>query len=308
MPWLNRLSNLIRQRDLNPEIDEELQFHLDARIKDNLADGMTEEEARRDALGRFGSRADLREQTRDANVLVTLETMAQDVGSAARSLRKRPAFTVVALLTLALGIGANTSIFTIVQGVMLRPLAFAQSDRLHVVSYAPASERFWLYPGLADSLYLEFRKANHVFESFATFGYAPVTLTGAGEAVRLPGAQVTTDFFKVLLVNAATRAVPRLARHLRRMVLAHTLRLTVIGLALGAASALALTGLMKTLLFEVTPTDAVTFMGSAAVLLGRRAALRTPAGAPRQFRGSTGRAAELVKAGRRSEHGYDRRL
>jgi putative ABC transport system permease protein len=203
MPWLNRLSNLIRRRDLNPEIDEELQFHLDARIQDNLADGMTEEEARRDAQRRFGSRAGLREQTRDANVLVTLETMAQDVGFAARSLRKRPAFTVVALLTLALGIGANTSIFAIVQGVMLRPLAFAQSDRLHVVSYAPAGVRYWLYPGLADSLYLEFRKTNHVFESLATFGYAPVTLTGAGEAVRVPGAQVTTDFFRVLRVNPA---------------------------------------------------------------------------------------------------------
>ncbi|HEX7778590.1 MAG TPA: ABC transporter permease, partial [Vicinamibacterales bacterium] len=203
MPWLNRLSNLIRRKDLNPEIDEELQFHLDARIQDNLADGMTAEEARRDALRRFGSRAGLREQTRDANVFVTLETMAQDVGFAARSLRKRPAFTVVALLTLALGIGANTSIFTIVQGVMLRPLAFAQPDRLHVVSYTPAGVRYWLYPGLADALYLDFRNTNHVFESLATFGYAPVTLTGAGEAVRLPGAQVTPDFFRVLRVNPA---------------------------------------------------------------------------------------------------------
>jgi predicted permease len=203
MPWLNRLSNLIRKRDLNPDIDEELQFHLDARIQDNLADGMTEEEARRDAMRRFGSRAGLREQTRDANVLVTLETAVQDVGFAARSLRKRPAFTAVALLTLALGIGANTSIFAIVQGVMLRPLAFAQSDRLHVVSYAPAGIRYWLSPGLADGHYLDFRKANRVFESLATFGYAPVTLTGAGEAVRVPGAQVTTDFFRVLRVNPA---------------------------------------------------------------------------------------------------------
>jgi putative ABC transport system permease protein len=201
MSWLNRLSNLIRRRDLNPDIDEELQFHLDARIQDNLADGMTEDEARRDALRRFGSRAGLRERTRDANVLVTAETLAQDVGFAARSLRKRPAFTAVALLTLALGIGANTSIFTIVQGVLLRPLAFTQSDRLYVVAYAPPGVPFWLYPGLSDANYLDFRKTSRTFESLATLGYAPVTLTGAGEAVRLPGAQVTTEFFRVLRVN-----------------------------------------------------------------------------------------------------------
>ena len=201
MAWLNRLSNLIRSRDLNPEIDEELQFHIDARIRDNIAAGMTEDEARRDALVRFGGRAAVREQTRDANVVVRLETLAQDLGFAARSLRKRPAFTVVALLTLALGIGANTAIFTIVQGVILRPLAFTESDRLHVVTYAPSAVRFWLYPGLSDTHYLDFRKSDRLFESLASFGYAPVTLTGAGDAVRLAGAQVTTDFFRVLRVN-----------------------------------------------------------------------------------------------------------
>ena len=201
MAWLNRLSNLIGRRDLNPEIDEELQFHVDARIRDNIAAGMTEDEARRDALQRFGSRAGLREQTRDANVVVTLETMTQDLTFAARSLRKRPAFTAVALLTLALGIGANTSIFTIVQGVLLRPLAFAESDRVHVVAYATTAGRHWLFPGMADAHYLAFRKADQVFESLASFAFAPRTLTGAGDAVRLQGVQVTTDFFRVLRVN-----------------------------------------------------------------------------------------------------------
>jgi putative ABC transport system permease protein len=201
MAWLHRLSNLVGRRDLNPEIDEELQFHVDARIRDNIASGMTEDEARRDALQRFGSRAGLREQTRDADVVVTLETMKQDVAFAVRSLRKRPAFTAVALLTLALGIGANTSIFTIVQGVLLRPLAFAESDRVHVVSYTSTASRYWLFPGMSDSHYVAFRKADRVFESLASFGHAPRTLTGAGEAVRVFSAQVTTDFFRVLRLN-----------------------------------------------------------------------------------------------------------
>ena len=126
---------------------------------------MTGDEARRAALVRFGGRSAVREQTRDADVVVRLETLAQDLGFAARSLRKRPAFTVVALLTLALGIGANTAIFTIVQGVILRPLAFAESDRLHVVTYAPSAVRYWLYPGLSDTHYLDFRKSDRLFES-----------------------------------------------------------------------------------------------------------------------------------------------
>jgi predicted permease len=201
MAWRHRLSNLVGRRDLNTEIDEELQFHVDARIRDNLAAGMTEDEARHDALQRFGSRAGLREQTRDANVVVALETMAQDLVFAVRSLRKRPAFAAVALLTLALGIGANTAIFTVVQGVLLRPLPFTEADRVYVLSYASPLSRFWLYPGMADEHFLEFRKTDRLFESLASFAPAPRTLTGAGTAVRVSGAEVTTEFFRVLRVN-----------------------------------------------------------------------------------------------------------
>ena len=105
------------------------------------------------------------------------------------------------MLTLALGIGANIAIFTIVQGVLIRPLAFAESDRLHVVTYAPIGIRYWLYPGLSDSHYLDFRRSATLFESLATFGFSPMALTGAGDAAQVSGAQVTTDFFRVMRVN-----------------------------------------------------------------------------------------------------------
>ena len=136
MSWMDRLSNVLRRRDLNREIDEELQFHIDSRARDNLGTGLDAEQARRDAIVRFGGRAAIREQTRDANVLLSLDALMQDLSFAARSLRKRPVFALGAILTLALGIGANATILTVVRSVLLRPLPFPDSDRICAISYA----------------------------------------------------------------------------------------------------------------------------------------------------------------------------
>jgi predicted permease len=200
MSWRIRLANLLR-RDVNLEIDEELQFHLDSRVRDNIASGMTPDEARRDAYARFGSRPGIREQTRDADILVGIETIGQDLRFAARGVRKRPGFALVAILTLALGIGANTTILTLVRSVLLRPLPFPQSDDLYTISYARPGAPFWLFPGLADTQYLAFRQQNRTFGATATFAVAPLTLTGVGDAVRVDVATVTPDFFRVLRVN-----------------------------------------------------------------------------------------------------------
>jgi putative ABC transport system permease protein len=203
MSWFSRLSNLVGRRDLNAEIDEELQFHLEARIRDNLAAGMTAEEARRDALRRFGAAAAHRDTTRDADILVSLETFIQDVVFAYRSLTRRPALAGLALLTLALGIGVNTSMFTIVRSVLLRPLPFAEPERLYVISHAQQGVRFWLYPGLPDAQFAAFRDQDRSFDAIATFGREPLTLTGAGDATRVVSTTVTTDFLRVLRVSPA---------------------------------------------------------------------------------------------------------
>jgi predicted permease len=203
MSWFNRLSNLVRRRDLNAEIDEELQFHVETRIRDNIAAGMTPLDARRDALRRFGAPAAHRDATRDADVLVSLEALVQDVGFALRSLARRPAMTGLALLTLALGIGVNTSMFTIVQSVLLRPLPFVEPERLHVISHARQGVRSWLYPGMADGQFAAFRDQNQSFEAIATFGPAPLTLTTGGDAARAASTTVTPDFLRVLRVNPA---------------------------------------------------------------------------------------------------------
>jgi hypothetical protein len=116
----HRFLNSIGWRDLDPEIEEEIRFHIDSRIADNLSAGMSEVEARRDACARFGSRAAARENTRDTHGFVILESLRQDMTFAVRSLTRRPLFLLVAIATLALGIGATTAVFTLVRSVLVQ--------------------------------------------------------------------------------------------------------------------------------------------------------------------------------------------
>jgi predicted permease len=204
MSWLNRLSNLLRGDKLSGELDEELEFHLEARTRDNLAAGMTPDAARLDARRRFGNRTLAQERTHEMNILVLMETISQDVRYAFRGLRKSPGFTAVAILALGLGIGANTAVFTVVNAVLLRPLPFPQAGRLFLISYKPQRGPVTLDgPGLWDQHYLAFLRQNRAFERVATFGQDAMALTGAGSAVRVPAAMVTSSFFLVLQVNPA---------------------------------------------------------------------------------------------------------
>jgi hypothetical protein len=203
MSLLARLSNLFQRRDINREIDEELEFHLEARVADNIATGMSADEAKRDALLKFGCAEATREETRDANIVVELDTLRQDLSIAARSLRRRPGFSVIVIATLALGIGAATTIFTVVESLLFRPLPFPEPERIYSLSHFPRNRPFWLMPGLPDWEYLALREANLPFTSTATFARASVTLTGAGDATRLTGASVTPEFFQVLGMNPA---------------------------------------------------------------------------------------------------------
>src|SRR6476646_8792871 len=131
MSLMDRLSNLFRGRDINRDIDEEFAFHIEARVADNIASGMSAGEARRDALLKFGGATATREQTRDANIVVALDTLKQDLSIAGRSLRRRPGFSATVIATLALGIGAATTIFTVVESLLLRPLPFPEPERIY---------------------------------------------------------------------------------------------------------------------------------------------------------------------------------
>ncbi len=185
------------------QLEAELRFHLERQVADKIREGMTEAEARRTARLEFGGLDQVKEECRDARGTRWMEALLQDVRFALRTLRRSPAFTAVAVLTLALGIGANTAVFTVVNGVLLRPLPFPEAERLFLISYLPRNNPFLVGPGLDDRDYLEFRRQDEVFEHIATSNSTPVTMTGAGDPVRVPAATVTPGFFPILRVNPA---------------------------------------------------------------------------------------------------------
>jgi putative ABC transport system permease protein len=133
MTWLRRLINTLRRRTLDRDIDEELQFHIELKAADLERAGMSAHEARRRARRLLGNDLSLRDRTRESDVWVRLETALQDVRYAVRTLRHAPLFTIAATLTLAIGIGVNTSMFAVVYGVLIRPLPYADADRLYML-------------------------------------------------------------------------------------------------------------------------------------------------------------------------------
>src|SRR5215203_1236062 len=130
----------------------------------------------------------------------TMNTFLQDLRYGARILLKQPGFTFVAVLTLALGIGANTAIFSLVNSILLRPLPFREPDR--VVRLIQASPKLGLATwGVSQAGFAAYRDQNRSFESVAIYNSAATNLTGEGEPERLPVTNVTADFFKVFGVN-----------------------------------------------------------------------------------------------------------
>ncbi len=199
-----RWRSLFRRSQMEGELEEELQLHLAQRIEQEMAMGKMPDEARYTALRAMEGIEQRKEECRDARRVHWLEDLAQDARYAVRTLMKTPGFTVVAALVLALGIGANTAVFTIVNSVLLRPLPFGEPGRLFLISYMPTNNPF-VTPGpyMSDHDYVEFHRLDQVFESIATFGREPLTLTGAGDPVVVNALQVTPDFLRVLRVRPA---------------------------------------------------------------------------------------------------------
>ncbi len=204
--WLKglyrRVRALLRSESIHEEIDEEMRFHLDMRAEENVRRGMSPGEARREAERRFGGLTRMKEHGYEVRGGRWLETFWRDCRYGARSLRKSPGFTLVAVLTLALGIGATTSIFSVISAVLLRPLPYPDADRLVYVGQQYRN-------GLAASgepKFLFWREQSRSFEALACysgFGGAGGNLAGGSEAEYVRGMRVSEDLFRALGVYPA---------------------------------------------------------------------------------------------------------
>jgi putative ABC transport system permease protein len=190
---------LLRKKESDAELDEELRDFVEQRAAAKMQMGLSREQALREARMEMGSMDAVKENVRSAGWETALETLWQDVRYGARMLRKNPGFTAVAVLTLALGIGANSAIFSVVNAVLLRPLAFRDSGKLCLVT-----ESWPSYPVLNPSYenYVDFRDQAKSFEGIAALHRQPVTMTGQGEPERLDAQFATASLFALLGVNA----------------------------------------------------------------------------------------------------------
>jgi putative ABC transport system permease protein len=194
--------NWIRQcfirRGLSRELKDEIQQHLGEKIDTLIAEGMPREEAEHQARRAFGNVARIEERSREAWMWPTVESIAADARFAFRGLRKDAGFAITTCLTIALGIGATTAIFSLVHAVLLRPLPFPEQDKLMWLKQQDHS-----LPGVApESLsypdYFDWRAQTHTFSGMASYTGSGVTLESGGQAQRLDAQIVSANFFQVL--------------------------------------------------------------------------------------------------------------
>ena len=195
-----RLRSLGRRPALERELDAELALHLELETEKNRRAGMSAEEASRQARISLGGVDQTKERMRDAWAAWTLDGFWQDVRYGIRSLRQTPAFTAAVVLTLALGIGANTAIFSVVNGVLLRPLPYGEPERLVVVRQTlnqPTTPSL----GFSEKELLDFRAGSRTLEGLVEYHTMSFTLLGGKEAQRVQTGVVSPDFFDLLGVQ-----------------------------------------------------------------------------------------------------------
>jgi predicted permease len=201
--WLRRVAVFFRRRGFDDDLKEELQFHLEMKQQALEDDGVAPADAGRAAQraigGGGGGTLRVRERSRDVWIAPAIDALGQDVRHAVRLLRRNPGFAVTALCTLALGIGLNTAIFSIVYGVLLKPLNYRDPSRLVGLLPQPDSGFISWTPGDYHAL----SEANQTFEGIAGYTGLNTHLTGQGEPRQLWGLEVTPNFLDVLGVDLA---------------------------------------------------------------------------------------------------------
>jgi predicted permease len=196
-----RFRSLAKRGRVETELDKELRYHVERQTEENIAVGMNLREAREAASRMFGGVSQIKAECRDMRRTQHLENFLQDLRYAIRMLGKNPTFTVVIVLTLALSIGANSAIFSAIDGVLLKPLPYPQAERIARVFYRSTSyPKFPLNPW--D--FLDFRARNRSFESFAVYTHADMQLSDAGgDPVKLSAFRISSGYFQVLGLHPA---------------------------------------------------------------------------------------------------------
>ncbi|MEX2261343.1 MAG: ABC transporter permease [Bryobacteraceae bacterium] len=194
---------MTRGRRFLKGLDQEIREHIDRETRENIERGMPPEEARYTALRKFGNIARVQEQTREVWSRVWCEQLLQDVRYGFRMLRRNPGFTLVVILTLALGIGMNTAVFSVVNTVLLRPLAYPNPERLvWLADYDPNLKR----DVVVLSEFYEWRARAQSYTAMAAYGYQQVAMETSKEAIQVSGVAIAGDFWTI------TGARPALGR------------------------------------------------------------------------------------------------
>jgi len=199
MGWYRRFINVLRPNRVSADIQRELEFHMAERAEELVASGMSEADARREARRRFGNPGVQKERTRDADLLTWLESLGGDVRYAWRALRASPGFALVAILSLGLGIGANTAIFSLLNAVVLRTLPVERPDELLQVTMGgdQGGSEF------TNPIWEQIRDRQDVFSGAFAYGATFFNLRPGGEVRNARGSLVSGDYFSTLGVRPA---------------------------------------------------------------------------------------------------------
>jgi putative ABC transport system permease protein len=224
LPWTERIRAFFRREQSERELNEELQHHLELKTQELIGAGMSPDEARYAALRAFGGIEQKKEQCRDADRLRWLEDLVQDLRYGLRQLRRNPGFTAVAVVMLALAIGATTSIFSVVYAMLLRPLPFRNPGRLVLIK--ENVNRVGNLINLPAPDVLTFARQSRTLDDVGGFLPVKIELSGTGEPEMIPAARLTAAVLPALGVN------PVVGRTFNQWEDDHSVRVVVISYAL----------------------------------------------------------------------------
>lgn len=252
--WL-RLQTLFRRNRDAKQLDDEIQFHLEKQISENIAAGMSREEARYAAMRAFGNPTFLKEQTRDTWGWTWLEQIGQDLRYGLRQLGRSPGFTLAVVLSLALGIGANTAIFSLVDAVLLKMLPVKNPESLVLLN--------WVFQKRPAAMIAETIVQERLFAQLSSFFGALAVLLACIGLYGLMGYIVSRQTAKI----GIRRALGAERLDIFRLVMRKVLVMVILGVCIGVPASLAATRLISSYLFGLKATDPLTIVLCSLLML-----------------------------------------